>query len=121
MTIERIPGEFSVCKLADYSGVDLSRPFHFAGSTDRERSLVCPTEFAPARCLAREDGWRAFRVAGQLDFSLIGILAKISAALAEAGIGLFAISTYDTDYILTRAESYERALEALRAGGFAVE
>lgn len=119
MKIEQIPGEFSVCKLADYSKVDPSRPFHFTGSTDAERSLVCPTEFAPEDCLEREDGWRALRVAGQLDFSLIGILARISAALAEAGVGLFAISTYDTDYILVKSQSWDRALNALRAAGFA--
>lgn len=117
VTIERISGEFSVCKLADYSGIDLARPFVFTGSTDRERSLVCPTEFAPAETLAREDGWRALRVAGQLEFSLIGILAKLSAALAEAGVGLFAISTFDTDYILVKGKDYGRAIAALTGCG----
>ncbi len=120
MTIEAIPGEFSVLKLADWARVDLDRPFHFAARTDGERSLVCPVEFAPEDALAREDGWRALRVAGQLEFSLIGILARISTTLAEAGVGLFAISTYDTDYILTKAENFERALDALRAAGFSV-
>lgn len=117
MTIERIPGEFCVCKLPGGAAVDLSRPFHFFARTDREISLVCPAEFAPSDALACDSGWRALRVAGTLDFSLVGILARLSALLAEAGVGIFAVSTYDTDYILTKAENYERALAALRAGG----
>ena len=121
MRLERVPGVFSICKLTDFSAVDLSRPFCFAARTDRECSLVCPTEFAPEAAIERDDGWRAFRVAGQLDFSLIGILSRISGILAEAGIGIFAVSTFDTDYILTRAENYERALSALRCGGLEVD
>ena len=120
MDIERIPGEFTICKVEDYSTVDLSRPFHFAGSTDRERSLVCPTEYVPANAIIRDSGWRAFRIAGTLDFSLVGILAHASALLAERGIGIFAVSTYDTDYILTKSENYERALDALAGDGWRV-
>ena len=118
MDIERIPCEFSICKVTDYALVDLSLPFHFTGGTDRERSLVCPTEYVPANTVVRDDGWRAFRVAGSLDFSLVGILARISALLAEKNIGIFAISTFDTDYILTKAENYARALEALAGAGY---
>ena len=120
MDIERIPHEFSICKVADYTMVDLARPFHFTGGTDREKSLVCPTDCVPANALVRNDGWRAFRVAGTLDFSLIGILARISGLLAEAGIGIFAVSTYDTDYILTKSENYNRALEALAGDGWRI-
>ena len=75
---------FSVCKVASYECVDLEAPFVFTGSTDAEKSLVCPTSRVPAATLAREDGWRAFRVEGQLDFSLVGILARISSVLAAA-------------------------------------
>jgi hypothetical protein len=71
----------------------------------------------PAITVARSDGWRAFRVAGTLDFSLVGILAALSKTLADAGVGIFAISTFDTDYILTKAEDFDRALAALRAAG----
>ena len=108
---------FSVCKVADYGGVDLGAPFVFTGATDGEKSLVCPTALVPASTVARSDGWRAFRVAGTLDFSLVGILAALSKTLADAGVGIFAISTFDTDYILTQAEDFDRALAALRTEG----
>ena len=65
-------------------------------------------------------GWRAFRIEGILDFSLIGILAKISTCLAENGIGIFAISTFNTDYILTKAENFEKAVKTLEAEGYKI-
>ena len=117
MNLEVIPGQFTVCKVADYDGIDLGRPFVFTGATDAEKSLVCPTDLAPQDTLEREDGWRAFRIVGVLDFSLIGILAKISSCLADSGIGIFAISTYNTDYILTRAADFDRALVVLQENG----
>ena len=120
MKIEILGLSFSVCKVVSFDGIDLSAPFVFTGATDAEKSLVCPTVFVPAATLAREDGWRAFRVAGTLDFSLVGILARISSALAENGIGLFAVSTFDTDYILVKAENLDRALAALAAAGFEI-
>ena len=117
MEIERIEGEFTVCKVEDWSQVDLDDPLCFAGRTDRERSLVCRTERAPDNTLEREDGWGAFRIAGKLDFSLVGVLSDISGILANAGIGIFAASTYDTDYILVRSEDMDRALDALASSG----
>ncbi len=117
MKLEVLPQTFSVCKVADYGGVDFGAPFVFTGVTDGEKSLVCPTAIVPANTIARSDGWRAFRVAGMLDFSLVGILAALSKTLADAGVGIFAISTFDTDYILTKAEDFDRALVALRAEG----
>lgn len=114
--LESIEGTFSVCKLAAFEGLDLDAPFTFTGSTDGERSLVCPTAAVPdggSIVLAREDGWRMLRVRGQLDFALIGILAQITAALAEAGVSVFAVSTFDTDYVLVRETDYATALTAL--------
>ena len=75
---------------------------YFIGSTDAELSLVCETDRVPRRTLAREDGWRALRIVGQLDFSLTGILSRIATILADEKIGIFAVSTYNTDYILFR-------------------
>jgi hypothetical protein len=68
--------------------------------------------------VAREDGWRAMRVVGTLDFSLTGILSGIATALADAKIGIFAVSTYDTDYILVKQENLDRAVEALKEAGY---
>ena len=112
---------FSICKLKDYSKVDLNRPFVFTGSTDEERSLVCPTPLVPSDTLERSDGWRAFRVEGTLDFSLVGILAGISDVLAKGGIGIFAVSTFNTDYVFTEADRFEEALRLLSASGYGIK
>lgn len=70
--------------------------------------------------LERDDGWRGFRIQGVLDFSLIGILAKLSGILAEHQIGIFAVSTYNTDYILVKEENFERALNVLASEGYTI-
>lgn len=118
--IEPLSQEFSICQLQDFSQTDWSDSFCFAGKTDREFSLVCTTEKVPRNAVCREDGWRAFRICGSMDFSLIGILSGISAILAENRIGIFAVSTYDTDYILVKQENFQRALLALRQNGYPV-
>jgi len=107
--IEALPQPFTVCKVHDCSGIDLSRPFCFIGKTDDECSLVCETEHVPEATLSREDGWRAFRIVGVLDFSLVGILSRVSSALASAKIGIFAVSTYNTDYVLVKEEHFTLA------------
>ncbi len=61
-----------------------------------------------------DDGWKAFRIQGVLDFSLIGILAKIATVLADNGISIFAVSTYNTDYVLIKKENYQKALDILQ-------
>lgn len=121
ITIEPLNGNLSVCKVEDYSQLDICQPFCFTGSTDEEFSLVCPTDMVPENTTERDDGWRAFRIVGVLDFSLVGILAGISEILAENKIGLFAVSTYNTDYILTKAENFERALEVLKSAGYTIK
>ena len=84
-------------------------------------SLVCPTDIVPGNTTERDDGWRAFRIVGTLGFGLIGILARISKILASNEIGIFAISTYNTDYILTKEENYEKALNFLKNSGYIVK
>ena len=121
ITIEPLNVNLSVCKVEDYSQVDICQPFCFTGSTDEEFSLVCPTDMVPGNTTDRDDGWCAFRIVGVLDFSLVGILAGISEILAENKIGLFAVSTYNTDYILTKAENFERALEVLKSAGYTIK
>ncbi len=121
MVLEPLPWDLTVCKVRRAEEIDLNAGFFFVGRTDREISLVCRTEETPACAAAREDGWRAFRVRGELDFSLVGILAGITGVLAAPGIGIFAVSTFDTDYILVKREDFPRALEALAAEGYGVE
>ena len=120
MKIEILKETFSVCKVADLSQADLKNTFCFIGKTDEEISLVCPHESIPANVLAREDGWRAFRIQGVLDFSLVGILAKISALLSENEISIFALSTFNTDYILVKAEKLDTALGVLMKNGYSI-
>ena len=122
MTINIIAEEFSVCKVTDYEGVNLSSPSYiFIGSTDEEKSLVCPIRLVPDNTIERDDGWKAFRIEGILDFSLIGVLATISKVLADGGIGIFAISTFNTDYILTKSKNFERAIGLLQSAGYSVK
>lgn len=120
MELKRLDAELTVCKLSDESQIDLRRDFYFIGKTDEELSLVCRTADTPLHTLEREDGWRGFRIQGVLDFSLIGILSKISGILAENRIGIFAVSTFNTDYILVKEENYERALRVLAEAGYTV-
>ena len=121
MKLQSIPGELTVCKIADLSRFDLHGDFYFIGKTDEELSLVCETKDTPPNATHRVDGWRGFRIQGELDFSLVGILARLSGVLAENGIGIFAVSTYNTDYILVKAENFERASDCLRKAGYSIE
>ena len=117
INLEPLDCLFSVCKVTDYTEIDIERPFVFIGRTEQEKSLVCPTTIVPQNTTDREDGWRAFRVCGKMDFSLVGILSGITGILAEGGISVFAISTYDTDYVLVKDDEFERALMALKNVG----
>lgn len=120
MEIRKLDDSFSICKVSDYSQVDLNSEYCFIGITDEEKSLVCITDSVPDNVIEHDDGWRAFRIQGILDFSLIGILAKIAALMAENGIGIFAVSTYNTDYILTKEDNFNKAIEILSAAGYTV-
>lgn len=117
MLLKTLQAEFSVCRLPDLSLVDFNEEFLFLGKTDEELSLVCAASAVPENALIREDGWRALRVDGVLDFSLVGILSSLCAVLAENQIAVFAMSTYNTDYLLVRSPDFERALSALAAAG----
>ena len=120
MEIKVIQYKFTVCKVKDYSLVNLDSDYSFIGKTDEERSLVCITSDVLSNVIERDDGWKAFPIQGVLDFSLIGILSKISNILAEHEIGIFAISTFNTDYILTKKENYQKALTVLEEAGYKV-
>lgn len=120
MEIKKIHQDFSVCQVEDYSLVNLDSEYSFIGKTDEEKSLVCITSEVPANVIQRDDGWKAFRIQGILDFSLIGILAKIAVVLADNGISIFAVSTYNTDYVLIKKENYQKGLEVLQAAGYKI-
>lgn len=121
MELKAMDYDLTVCKVSDLNQIDLNSEFFFIGRTDEEISLVCITEDTPNSTVSREDGWKAFRIEGTLDFSLVGILSKISSVLAENNIGIFAVSTYNTDYILTKAENFGKALMILKTSGYCVK
>ena len=120
MELKVLNDHFSVCKIRDIKDVDYSGDFVFFSKTDEELSLVCRSDLAPADCVAIEKGWRGFRVQGELDFSLIGILSKLSSLLAANGISIFAVSTYNTDYVLLKEESLENAVAVLKQNGYEI-
>ena len=120
LELKKLPYQFSICKLSHISDIDLEKEFFFVGKTDEELSLVCKTEDVPGKVIDRDDGWRGFRIQGVLEFSLIGILSKITDILAENKIGIFAVSTFNTDYILVKEENFDKALKVLEAAGYVI-
>ena len=120
MKLQKLPYALTVCKVAELSDINQTADFYFLGKTDEELSLVCLTKNVPQRTIERSDGWRGFRIEGKLDFSLIGILSKLSTILAENKIGIFAVSTFNTDYILVKNEAFERAMNVLATEGYDV-
>ena len=118
MKLKKLDYNLTVCKVASELDIDLSKEFYFIGKTDEEISLVCITEDTPINTTERDDGWKGFRIEGVLDFSLIGILSKLSTILADNKIGIFAVSTFNTDYILVKEENFDRALKVLASAGY---
>jgi len=122
LALSVLPQRFALCRLdpddvipdwvSGYSFWSVTR-------TDEELSVVLPGESLPSGWKA-EKGWRCLKVLGPLDFSLTGILASLSAPLAEAGISIFAISTYDTDYVLVRDKDLDKAKNVLSESGHVV-
>ena len=116
LRIATLPGCYAVCRLEPDDAV----PGWFPGKaelqsltrTRDELSLVTEEDAVPSD-IKSEKGWRALKVLGPLDFALTGIMAKLSRALAEEGISLFTLSTYDTDYILVKEIDLEKAKVAL--------
>lgn len=118
MKLKKIEYNLTVCKVASELDIDMNKEFYFIGKTDEEISLVCITEDTPINTTERDDGWKGFRIEGVLDFSMIGILSKLSNILADNKIGIFAVSTFNTDYILVKEENFDRALKVLASAGY---
>ena len=117
MRLEKLRYDLTVCQVKDLADVN---DFLFLSKTDKELSVVCETAKVQENTINREDGWMAFRVEGSLEFSLVGILADLSHCLADAGISIFAVSTYDTDYILVKKDNWDKAKSALLNAGYEI-
>lgn len=110
----------TVFQVDNLQEVNLSiNPLNISITTD-EISVVAPTSQVPTETVNREDGWQMFKIEGVLDFSLIGILAKISGVLAKENISIFALSTFNTDYILVKADKVHKAVRALNNNDFVI-
>lgn len=121
LTLFRLAERYAVARLAP----DAQIPAWATGElvsitrTEDELSILAPAAPIPDDVLAERD-WRLFGVRGPLPFSMTGVLAELSSRLADAGISIFAVSTYDTDYIATKHDDFERALAVLEAAGHEV-
>jgi hypothetical protein len=113
-----LPGQFAVCRL-DPRGAwpGWARgSFVSVTATEDELSIVCAATAVPPEIVADRE-WRVLKVAGPFAFTTTGVLASLAAPLAQAGISLLAIATYDTDYLLVKSEALERAVATLVAAG----
>lgn len=123
MRLRALPSLFAVCRLEPGSELPawaMAGSFYSVTKTSDELSIVCDQSLVPSGTKA-ETGWRGFRVTGTLDFSLTGILSSIAGPLANARISLFALSSYDTDFVLIKGTDWENGVRVLRAAGFEFE
>jgi uncharacterized protein len=112
-------GHMSVCRLnpaVEIQDWAMASGFLSITRTEDELSVVCPEEAVPEDARS-EDGWRVLRLEGPFEFSEVGVLSSVVGPLAEADVSVFAVSTYDTDYVLVKAKQLEAAVSALRARG----
>lgn len=122
-TLKSLPEQLAVCQLPVQTNIPewaLLGELVSITRTPAELSIVCPQRYVPSDVKAERD-WRAFEVIGPLDFSLVGVLASLTATLAEVGISIFALSTYNTDYLLVKDSEFENATVALAAAGHTLE
>lgn len=122
MDLRVLPERLAVCRLAaddPWPAAPAGRSFFSVTRTDAETSVVCVEDAAPVGSRIEPD-WRALEVAGPLDFGMVGVMAALTAPLADVEVSVFVVSTYDTDYVLVHAAALERAVAALRAAGHTV-
>jgi hypothetical protein len=120
-----LTGSFAVCKLGPDDEapawiLDAGGPLACVMRTGDELCVVCAETDVPDNALQVERGWRAFKLEGPVPFTTVGVVSSLTAPLAEAGIGVFILSTYDTDYLLVKGESAARAQKVLTRAGFVV-
>jgi hypothetical protein len=123
VTLFPLPGQFAICRLAADAPLPAwaaSGPLVSITRTGEELSVVCAEDLVPQGARV-ERGWRCLGVRGPLDFALTGVLAALAVPLEQSGISLFAISTYDTDYVLVRDADFARTVQVLRGAGHTIK
>lgn len=122
LTMRLLEGKYGVCRLDKGQSIPewpQKGEFFSITNTADELSIVCMENYIPKEEKFESD-WRILKIEGPLDFSLIGILSSISSVLAQNGISIFAISTYDTDYILVKENNLEKAVQVLDKEGYEI-
>nr|WP_307992094.1 ACT domain-containing protein [uncultured Niameybacter sp.] len=117
MDLKQLSQSFSICKVKDFKEVDLNNQFVFVSHTDRECSVICPTEIVPRECIEVEHGWNCFYIAEDAAFSKYGMIAFLADIIAKQKTGILVVATYDTDYILIKEEKWEEVKTALYESG----
>ena len=115
LSLSVMPDTYAICRFDRNEPIpawSYDSPFFSISKTPDELSIVC-LEYQIPQEVKAENGWRGIKVEGPLDFSLTGIMASLTQPLADVGISIFAISTYDTDYLLVKQESLPKAIEIL--------
>ena len=120
LTLKKLEIDFSVCKVADLTGVDLSPEFLFIAKTDEEISVVCESSRLPSEVLTVEHGWKALRIQGVIDFEELGVIAGLSSCISKAKMSLFVVSTYNTDYLLVKDKNFARCVALLESEGYLI-
>lgn len=122
-TLSLLPDRYAVCQLeadAELPAWALTGPLSCTVRTPEELSVVCLESAVPVAGVLAERGWRALKLQGPFPFEMTGVLASVLAPLAAAGVGIFALSTYNTDYVLVKQDQLAAALEALQEAGHTV-
>ena len=120
-TLEVVSGRYAVCQLDAVAEVPgwVSGAVTSVTRTPAELSLICSEECVP-RDVRRESGWRCLRVVGPLEFSMVGVIASLTGVLADAGVSVFVVSTFDTDCLLVKQAHLEMAVKSLTSAGHSV-
>lgn len=120
MKLKILQGNFAICKLESVKNVNFESDMVFLSKTDEEISLVCKEECIPSDVIKSESGWNGFKIAECFDFNQVGIISKISDALAVCKIAIFVVSTYNTDYVFVKSERFPRAMEIMIDSGHTI-
>jgi uncharacterized protein len=118
LKLQLLPQEFAVCRLAHDAALPqwATRGFFSVTRTPDELSIVCESKYVPSS-VKSERGWRCFQLQGPFPFEMTGVLASVLGPLATAGVSIFAVSTYDTDYVMVKQKQLAKAVRALRQSG----
>ena len=116
--LEMLPFAFSICKVENYSFVDLDNPYCFIGNTEDQKSVICPDTMVPRNTVSRSDGWKAIRIHVDKSPYRVNVAARISDVFMKRDIQFLFISTFDYDFVFVRAATADKTIEVLKNSSF---